>query len=105
MVSIMSSSSSDSLRAVVIPTASELANQNGECTPNDDDSSVGSIDGDDEAEEIDVAVAKADAEPGNPTLVKLAQEKVNALEKRLVQLNERKGRKISSAVWKNGNLC
>jgi hypothetical protein len=50
-------------------------------------------------------MAKADAVLGNSTLAKLAQEKVNALEKILVQLNERNRRKISSVVWQNGSFC
>jgi hypothetical protein len=74
----------------------------------DDDESVPSIDGDDEAEEADLAVANADADAdadaGNPELAKVAQEKVTSLEKQLVVLRQRRGQKITSAVWHNGTL-
>jgi hypothetical protein len=58
---------------------------------------------DDEAKEANMAVARADADTANLELAQLAAEKVNAKKKRLVVSKKRKGKKISSVVWQDGN--
>jgi hypothetical protein len=55
---------------------------------NIDEEKEESDNGDNEAEEANAAVKMADADMGNPVLAKLAQEKINNLEKRIVIMSQ-----------------
>jgi hypothetical protein len=108
MVSIMLCVDLSNSQSSISPTTGRgtdnEVNKDDEDYNEDDDRDDDDDSEDDEAMEANKAVARADADTANLELAQLATEKVNAKEKRLVVLKERKGKKILSAVWQDGTF-